>query len=207
MSNFDKGRRLTRVFSLLVILILAIALAACGRSNRNEEPTPTLVPALEEEATATPEPEPEAAEETEAEADEAVDEGEGTDEATDAEAAVEESAEVAEVAVYFVSPADGDMVGTSVDVVMGADGLTIEPSGEINEGAGHMHILVDTDFIEPGEVIPNDETHLHYGDGSVETTIELTPGEHVLRLQFADGAHIALDGEQYQDEITITVAE
>jgi hypothetical protein len=33
----------------------------------------------------------------------------------------------------------------------------------------------------------------------------LEPGEHVLRLQFANGAHIALDGPAYRDEITVTV--
>jgi len=40
----------------------------------------------------------------------------------------------------------------------------------------------------------------------LETTLTLKPGVHVLRLQFANGAHIALDGDQYRDEITVTVA-
>jgi hypothetical protein len=30
-------------------------------------------------------------------------------------------------------------------------------------------------------------------------------GVHTLRLQVANGAHIALEGEQYRDEITVTV--
>ena len=70
-----------------------------------------------------------------------------------------------------------------------------------------MHILVDEDFVAPGEVILASDTMLHYGDGQTDATLDLTPGEHTLRLQFADGAHIALDGEQYRDEITVTVAE
>ena len=43
-----------------------------------------------------------------------------------------------------------------------------------------MHILVDADFVPAGEVIAKDEQHLHYGDGSLETELTLTPGEHVL---------------------------
>ena len=107
--------------------------------------------------------------------------------------------------VRFVSPRDGATVDANFDVTMAAAGLVVEPSGEINEGAGHMHILVDTDFVDAGEIIINDEQHIHYGKGELTATLDLAPGEHVLRLQFANGAHIALDGAQYQDEITVTV--
>ena len=48
---------------------------------------------------------------------------------------------------------------------------------------------------------------IHFGQGQLTTTLDLEPGEHTLRLQFADGAHIALDGDQYRDEITVVVAE
>ncbi|MCB0186627.1 MAG: DUF4399 domain-containing protein, partial [Caldilineaceae bacterium] len=58
-----------------------------------------------------------------------------------------------------------------------------------------------------GDVIITDDQHLHFGKGQAVTKLELTPGEHVLRLQFANGAHLALDGDEYQDEITITVQE
>jgi hypothetical protein len=37
------------------------------------------------------------------------------------------------------------------------------------------------------------------------TTLELEPGLHTLRLQVANGAHLALEGEQYRDTITVTV--
>jgi hypothetical protein len=108
--------------------------------------------------------------------------------------------------VRFVSPANGTTVSPTVPIVMAAAGLVVEPAGEIHEGAGHFHILVDTDFVPAGEVIITDEQHLHFGKGQLTTTLELEPGEHVLRLQFANGAHIALEGEQYQDTITVTVA-
>lgn len=109
--------------------------------------------------------------------------------------------------VGFELPADGAKVSAPFEVVMAAAGLVVEPSGEINEGAGHFHILVDTDFIPAGEIIPTDDQHLHYGQGQTTISLELEPGEHTLRLQFADGAHTALEGDQYRDTITVTVEE
>ncbi|MCY3708075.1 MAG: DUF4399 domain-containing protein, partial [Caldilineaceae bacterium] len=108
-------------------------------------------------------------------------------------------------AVNFEQPADGATVTSPFEVVMTATGLVVEPSGEVNEGAGHFHILVDTDFIPAGEIIPTDEQHLHYGKGQTTATLELEPGEHTLRLQFADGLHTALEGDQYRDTITVVV--
>lgn len=112
-----------------------------------------------------------------------------------------------EQAVRFASPEDGATVPASFEVAMAATGLVVEPAGPINENAGHFHILIDTDFIEPGQPIPNDDSHLHFGAGQLTTTLELEPGEHTLRLQMADGVHVALEGEQYRDEITVTVTE
>ena len=109
--------------------------------------------------------------------------------------------------VRFAQPANGATVSSPFEVAMATTGLVVEPSGEVNEGAGHFHILVDTDFIAAGEIIPTDEQHLHFGQGQTTTSIELPPGEHTLRLQFADGAHIALEGEQFRDTITVFVAE
>jgi hypothetical protein len=113
----------------------------------------------------------------------------------------------APVDVRFVAPQDGATISRRVDVVMAADGLVIEPAGAINANAGHFHILIDTDFVPAGDVIITDAQHLHFGKGQAVTRLDLTPGEHVLRLQFANGAHIALAGDQYRDEITVTVEE
>ena len=107
--------------------------------------------------------------------------------------------------VRFVTPLDNAVVSTRFDVEMAASGLTIEPAGEIHENAGHFHLLVDTDFVPPGELVPFDDNHLHFGKGQLTTTLELKPGIHTLRLQVANGAHIALEGEQYRDEITVIV--
>ncbi len=115
--------------------------------------------------------------------------------------------EASEPSVRFVEPTAGATVPPEFEVQMAASGLTVEPAGEIHELAGHMHILVDTDFIPADEIVINDEQHLHFGKGQLTTTLALEPGSHVLRLQFANGAHLALEGEAYRDTITVTVEE
>ncbi len=112
-----------------------------------------------------------------------------------------------EQAIRFAMPTDGATVPPTFDVAMAATGLMVEPAGPVRANAGHFHILLDTDFVEPGQPIPKDETHLHFGSGQLTTTLELAPGEHTLRLQMADGAHVALEGDQYRDEITVNVVE
>ena len=107
--------------------------------------------------------------------------------------------------VRFVTPSDGATVAQTFSVVMAASGLEVMPAGSVQENAGHFHILIDTPFIEAGETIPADDQHKHFGKGQLTTDLTLTPGQHVLRLQFADGLHQALEGDQYRDEITITV--
>lgn len=111
------------------------------------------------------------------------------------------------ISVSFSEPADGAEVSSPFELRFEADGVIVEPAGEIREGAGHFHVLINSDFIEAGEIVPNDESHLHFGSGALQTTLELPPGEYTLRLQLADGAHQALEGDQYRDEITVTVVE
>ncbi len=104
--------------------------------------------------------------------------------------------------VSFAEPEDGQTVASPVQVRMQSEEIRIEEAGEVREGAGHFHIMVDTACVEPGETIPEDDQHLHFGDASTETTIDLDPGEHTLCLQVGNGRHTALDAT---DEITITV--
>ena len=105
----------------------------------------------------------------------------------------------------FVLPEDGATVAPTFQVVMTVDGMTIEPAGEIRDDAGHFHILVDAPFIAAGEVIPADANHVHFGTGATEVELTLAPGEHTLRLQVANGAHIAYDARQFGSEITVEV--
>lgn len=109
------------------------------------------------------------------------------------------------VEVYFAEPIDGSTVTSPVHVVMAARGVKVAPAGTMEEGTGHMHVMVDAPFVKAGKVIPNDEHHIHYGDGSTEADLDLKPGKHTLRLEFADGEHKAFKGDQYRDTVHITV--
>ncbi len=104
--------------------------------------------------------------------------------------------------VSFVQPEDGATVSSPVRVVMQSEEIRIEEAGEVREGAGHFHIMVDVECVEPGQTIPEDDQHLHFGDASTEASVDLEPGEHTLCLQVGNGQHAALDAT---DEITITV--
>lgn len=107
--------------------------------------------------------------------------------------------------VRFVDLKDGATISSPLVVKMAADNFTVEPAGEVKAGHGHLHIVVDGDCIAAGQVVPKDDQHLHYGQGQVEATLELAPGQHTLCLQAADGAHVALSGDGLAQKISITV--
>lgn len=113
----------------------------------------------------------------------------------------------AEEAVRIVTPTEGAIVPPTFDVVMAATGLQVEPAGVVHNNAGHFHLLIDEPYIAAGEVIPMDDTHLHFGKAQLTTTLTLEPGTYLIRLQLADGTHHALAGEQYRAETTVTVEE
>ncbi len=108
--------------------------------------------------------------------------------------------------VFFENLKDGQEVGTTVELKMGVSGMEIKPAGEIEKGFGHHHIIIDGSYIKGGEVVPANKTHIHYGKGQTEATIALTPGEHTLTLQFANGAHQSF-GEAWSKTITVNVKE
>jgi len=179
----------TRIWS--VWLAAALVATACGES--------------ETESTETESTETES-EQTETESTEGHDHG-----------ATEGAAELPEVpegaSVSFIAPADGATVrgpledgAVSVHVEMGVEGMQVQPAGEVEAGTGHHHIIIDGDGVAMGEAVPNDETHLHFGGGQTETDVALTPGEHTLRLQFADGLHRSY-GPSMSTAISITVEE
>lgn len=106
--------------------------------------------------------------------------------------------------VHFVEPADGAKVKSPVKIVFGAEGVEVEKAGEVHEGKGHHHLIIDADGTEPGVAVPADATHIHYGAGQTETEVELQPGEHTLTMQFADGLHRSY-GEPLRATIKVTV--
>jgi len=102
----------------------------------------------------------------------------------------------------FSSPADGATVAGGVAVEMVAQGITIEEAGEVNDGAGHFHVIADAGCLDAGEGITKDGDHVHFGKGQTSGTIYLEPGSHDLCLQVGDGVHEALD---VTDTVTVEV--
>lgn len=106
--------------------------------------------------------------------------------------------------VHFVEPTDGATVSSPLRVEMGVSDMTVQPAGQIVEGTGHHHLIIDGEPVAAGTPVPADERHLHFGKGQTETTIELAPGKHTLTLQFADGLHQSY-GPAMSKTIEITV--
>ena len=82
--------------------------------------------------------------------------------------------------IEFQGIADGDTVQSpvSVDFATTGDFEIIPAADGGGDGAGHMHVMVDTGCVAVGEIIPSDDTHVHFGDGSTSAELELEPGEH-----------------------------
>jgi hypothetical protein len=111
----------------------------------------------------------------------------------------------ADASVGFAVPSDSaTLTSPSVQWRATADGVTIEEAGEVTDGAGHYHVIVDSDPVTPGETIPADDTHIHYGTGQKDGVLELEPGEHTLHLQVGDGAHTAM---ALTDSVDVTVSD
>jgi hypothetical protein len=104
--------------------------------------------------------------------------------------------------VGFKDLKDGDTVTSPVTVCMTVEGIEVEPSGPVNPGKGHHHILVDIPVPDDlSKDIPKDAQNIHLGDGSVCKDVTLSPGKHTLRLLFADGSH-----RPYEPAITDTIS-
>ena len=91
--------------------------------------------------------------------------------------------------VYFKNLKEGQTVSSPIKVEMVAEGINVDTAGTIKPGSGHHHLLIDVSSIEPGQVIPKDSRHLHFGNAQKQAEVPLKPVKHTLSLQFADGIH------------------
>lgn len=136
--------------------------------------------------------------------DDGGDDGTGTDGTYDVDDQPDDAA------ARFVRPDDGASVESPVQVEGEAQGVEIVAAGSPVAGEAHLHVLVDRECFEEGEVIPGpgpsaeEEGIYHWGDGRTQGEIALDPGEYDLCLGLGDGAHRAF-GEG--DEISITVVD
>jgi len=106
--------------------------------------------------------------------------------------------------VAFETPKDGATLEHTFKVEMEVEGMKIQPAGDLAEGTGHFHIIIDQGCVKKGEAVAKDGTHLHYGKGQTETYLSLKSGQHTLSLQLADGHHVSY-GKQWCKTIGVTV--
>ncbi|MFU8898856.1 MAG: DUF4399 domain-containing protein [Roseinatronobacter sp.] len=109
--------------------------------------------------------------------------------------------------VYFITPADGETVSNPVTFRFGARGIGIAPAGVDWPDTGHHHMLINTDpaDIDFNADVPFSDTHLHFGGGQTETTLELPAGTHTFVLVMGDQFHVPHDPPIISEMITVTV--
>jgi hypothetical protein len=118
--------------------------------------------------------------------------------------AVNQEAVSAKPGVFFKNLTDGDTLNSPIAIEMGVTGMQVEPAGQVKEGFGHHHILINQTSWPAGTVIPMSDTTKHFGKGQIETNLELTPGVYTIALQFANGVHSSY-GESMATAIQVVV--
>ncbi len=110
------------------------------------------------------------------------------------------------VELYFISPRDGDTVGTEVTITFGLKGMGVAPAGIALANTGHHHLLIDLESPPRADApIPADGQHVHFGGGQTQTTVKLSPGTHTLQLNLGDSLHRQFDPPILSEKITVTV--
>ncbi|ARN76098.1 DUF4399 domain-containing protein [Oceanicoccus sagamiensis] len=106
--------------------------------------------------------------------------------------------------VYIVSPVDGAVVNSPVDIVFGLKGMGVAPAGTDKANTGHHHLLVDGKML-PAMDKPMGGEVTHFGGGQTETSVELSSGVHTLQIILGDKNHIPHNPPVVSEKITITV--
>ncbi len=106
--------------------------------------------------------------------------------------------------VYFIEPANGATVSSPFKVKFGIKGMEVKPSGDQVANQGHHHLLINLDSQAKGEIIPVDDSRIHFGKAQTETEVKLAPGTYKLTMQFADGFHLSY-GKDMSATIAVTV--
>ena len=107
--------------------------------------------------------------------------------------------------LYFIEPKDGSIYTSTVEIKFGLKGFGVAPAGYNIPNTGHHHLIIDADLPNLELPIPANQNYVHFGLGQTETTINLAPGTHTLRLLMGNYLHIPHTEPIYSEEITITV--
>ncbi len=108
--------------------------------------------------------------------------------------------------IYFRAPADGATVPPSFPVAFGLRNYGVAPATVNLANTGHFHILINVNAPAPGQLIPADSLHRHFGAGQIETTLTLAPGTYTLRVVLGDFEHKVISPALVSRPIRITVA-
>jgi Domain of unknown function (DUF4399) len=108
---------------------------------------------------------------------------------------------------HIIWPPDGQVIGGGkLWVRMGLKNMGVAPAQVSNPNTGHHHLLLDVDPPPPGQPIPNDRNHLHFGGGQTEARLtDLPPGEHTLQMIMGDADHYPHTPPIMSEKITIIV--
>lgn len=96
----------------------------------------------------------------------------------------------------IVSPKrDAVITGSTVQVVLQAQGVEIAPVADQKPGAAHFHLFLDANLTSPDSAIPAGVTGIwHLGKGQTQYTLEVPPGTHRLIVELGDNHHVPLKG-------------
>jgi len=106
--------------------------------------------------------------------------------------------------VYIVSPKNNATVGKKFKVVFGLSGMGVAPAGIKAANTGHHHLQIDGKSLPPADT-PMLATVTHFGGGQTETTLELPPGKHTLRLILGDYRHVQFKPSLVSKVVTVYV--
>ncbi|MCB8819531.1 DUF4399 domain-containing protein [Microvirga rosea] len=108
--------------------------------------------------------------------------------------------------LYIIYPHDGQRIRGSFPVRFGLRNMGVTHAGDTTPNTGHHHLLIDVqEDIDPGEPLPTDRQHLHFGAGQTETRLELPPGRHTLQLVLGDAEHKPFKPMLTSKKVTITI--
>jgi hypothetical protein len=113
----------------------------------------------------------------------------------------------ADAKVYFVGLKDGDTVPQKATIYFGLVNMGVAPAGIKKPNTGHHHLLVDAKLPPLDQPIPNDFTHLHFGAGQTEATVDLPLGKHKLQLLLGDENHVPHNPPVMSEPITVNVVK
>jgi hypothetical protein len=129
----------------------------------------------------------------------------GAHDAAAASGAIQRTPRPADAKLYIISPANGDTVSSPVTIRFGLSGMGVAPAGVATPNTGHHHLIVDAPLPPLDKPLPKDAKHIHFGGGQTETTVELAPGPHRIRIVLADKDHVPHDPPLVSDEVSFTV--